>query len=180
MKIQPFTLVLTVFFQFLSLAAFAQKSAALNSLLDKNTEFIFPQTPDKISKAVNAKTVLYEDANGEKYAKWLTASGLELYSGLGKNNNINEMFFEISEGKDEIINGLPYGLSINKTTLDDAKLQFRKYGAKVQRLSADSEFPGGAKLIFRKGKHFTTLAFNDKNLLRSIRITTELVGPEVN
>lgn len=180
MKRQPFTLILAVLFQFLSFAAFAQKSAPLNSLLDKNAEFIFPQTPDKISKAVNAKTVLYEDANGEKYAKWLTNSGLELYSGLGKNNSINEMFFEIPEGKDEAVSGLPYGLTLNKTTLDDAKVQFKKNGAKVQKLGADSEFPEGTKLILKKGKHFTTLFFDSKNLLKSIRITTELVGPEVN
>ncbi|WP_336960360.1 hypothetical protein [Chryseobacterium contaminans] len=180
MKIQPFTLVLTILFQFLSLAVFGQKSEALNSLLDKNAEFIFPQTPDKISKAVNAKTVFYEDANGEKYAKWLTKSGLELYSGLGKNNSINEMFFEISEGKEEVVSGLPYDLSINKTTLALAKAQFKKYGAKVQKLGADSEFPEGEKLIFKRGKHFTTLFFDSKNLLKSIRITTELVGPEVN
>jgi hypothetical protein len=69
---------------------------------------------------------------------------------------------------------------MNKTVLEKAEVQFRKNGAKVQKLGADSEYAGGSKLIFRKGKHFTTLLFNDKNLLKSIRITTELVDPSVN
>ncbi|BAP31225.1 uncharacterized protein CHSO_2188 [Chryseobacterium sp. StRB126] len=180
MKIQPFTLVLAVLFQFLSCTAFSQKSAALNSLLDKNSEFAFPQTTDKISKALNAKAVFYEDANGEKYAKWLTKSGLELYTDLGKNNVINEMFFDIPDHKPVIVSGLPYGLIMNKTTLESAKLQFKKYDAKAQKLGAGSEFPEGTQLIFKRGKHFTTLLFDNKNLLKSIGITTELVDPAAN
>lgn len=180
MKIKPLTLALTVLFQFLSFTAFSQKTDVLNSLLDKKSEFIFPQTPDKISKALNTKTIFYEDANGEKYAKWPTRSGLELYSGLGKNNVINEVFFEVSERKTLVIGGLPYGLTMNKTTLEAAKIQFKKNGAKVQKLDAGSEFPGGSKLIFRKEKHFTTLFFDDKNLLKSLSITSEDVDPAAN
>ncbi|AZB07623.1 hypothetical protein EG344_01565 [Chryseobacterium sp. G0162] len=180
MKIKPFTLALAVLFQFLSVTAFSQKTADLNSLLDKNSGFVFPQTPDKISKALHVETVFYEDANEEKYAKWLTKSGLELYSSLGKNNVINEMFFDVSDNKDLVISGLPYGLVMNKTTLEKAKVQFKKNDAKIQKLGPDSEFPGGAKLIFKNGKHFTTLFFDDKNLLKSIRITTELVDPAAN
>ncbi|WP_347217132.1 hypothetical protein [Chryseobacterium sp.] len=180
MKINSFNLVLAVLFQFLSLTAFAQQTANLNSLLDKNAEFIFPQTPDKISKALHAETVFYEDANEEKYAKWLTKSGLELYTGLGKNNAVNEMFFEILDHKEVMISGLPYGLVLNKTTLENAKVQFKKNGAKVQKLGADSEFPEGTKLVFKKEKHFTTLFFDGKNLLKSLRITTELVDSAAN
>lgn len=180
MKIKPFTLALALFFQFLSFTAFSQKTAGLNSLLDKNTEFIFPQTPEKISKTLQIETVFYEDANEEKYAKWLTKSGVELYSSLGKDNTINEMFFEVPDHKDMVISGLPYGLVMNKTTLENAKVQFRKNEAKVQKLGNDSEFPGGAKLIFKNGKRFTTLFFDGKNLLKSIRITTELVDPAAN
>lgn len=180
MKIQPFTLALAVLFQFFSFTAFSQKTAALNTLLDKNSEFIFPQTPDKISKALHTETIFYEDANEEKYAKWSTKSGLELYSGLGKNNTVNEMFFEIPDHKEVIVGGLPYGLILNKTTLEGAKKQFRKYNADVQKLDAGSEFPEGSKLIFKKGKHFTTLLFDIKNLLKSLRITTELIDPAAN
>lgn len=180
MKIQPFTLVLTVLFQFLSFTAFAQQSAALNSLLDKNSEFIFPQTTDKISKALNTKTEFYEDANGEKYAKWLTKSGLELYTDLGENNVINEMFFDIPDDKALIVGGLPYGLTLNKTTVKGALLQFKKYDAKTQKLDAGSEFPEGTKVVFKRGKHFTTLLFDRKNLLKSIGITTELIDPAAN
>ncbi|SHL10875.1 hypothetical protein SAMN05444407_102270 [Chryseobacterium contaminans] len=180
MKITPFTLVLAVLFQFLSLTAFSQKKADLNSLLDKNTEFIFPQTPDKISKALQVQTVFYEDANEEKYAKWLTKSGLELYAGLGKNNVINEMFFEIPDDKVVIVGGLPYNLVLNKTTLEEAKVKFKKFGAKIKKLRTDSEFAGGSELIFKSGKHYLTLTFDGKNLLKILGITTDLIDPAAN
>lgn len=180
MKIQPFTLALAILFQFLSLTAFSQKTAGLNSLLDKNTEFIFPQTPNKISKALHTETIFYEDANEEKYAKWITKSGLELYSGLGKNNAINEMFFDIPDDQSQTIAGLPYNLVLNKTTLEEAMMKFKKFGAKVNKLRADSEFSGGSELIFKSGKHYSTLSFDDKNLLKSLKITTELIDAAAN
>lgn len=63
MKTKSFSFIVTVFFLALSVTAFSQKTAALNSLLDRNSEFIFPQqTTDKISKALNVKPVFYEDA----------------------------------------------------------------------------------------------------------------------
>ncbi|WP_160139600.1 hypothetical protein [Chryseobacterium sp. c4a] len=180
MKIKPFTLGLAVILQFISFTAFSQKKVDLNSLLDKNSEFIFPQTTDKISKALHTETVFYEDANEEKYAKWITEAGLGLYSGLGKNNTINEMFFEIPDGQPLIIEGLPYSLVLNKTTLEEAKAKFKKYGAKVQKLDNNSEFPGGSELIFKREKHYSTLFFDNKNLLKSLRITTELMSQAVN
>lgn len=180
MKIKPLTVALTVFLQLISFTAFSQQNADLNSLLDKNSEFIFPQTTDKISKALQTETVLYEDANEEKYAKWITKSGLGLYSGIGKDNMINEMFFEIPDGKTLIVGGLPYGLVVNKTTLGEADAKFKKFGGKVQKLSADSEFPGGSELMFKRGKHYSSLFFDDKNILKSLRITTELINPAAN
>ncbi|AZA83288.1 hypothetical protein C1637_23865 [Chryseobacterium lactis] len=180
MKIKPLTLFLTVLFQLLSVTAFSQKTADLHSLLNKNSEFIFPQTPDKISKALHAKTIFYEDANDEKYAKWITATGLELYCSLGKNNVINEMSFDVPDHKVLAIEGLPYGLVLNKTTLQQAKTTFSKYNTKTQKLGDDSEFSGGSKLVFKKGNHYTILLFDAKNLLKSIGITTELVDPAAN
>lgn len=180
MKTKSLTFILTLFFQLVSITAFSQKTAALNSLLDKNTEFIFPQTPDKISKALNTKPVFYEDANEEKYVKWPTKTGLELYCSLGKNNTVDEMFFTISDNKPVVVEGLPFGLILNKSTLQDSKTKFSKYKAKTQKLGADSEFPGGSKLIFKKGKHYATLLFDNKNLLKSLGLTTELIDPAAN
>ena len=180
MQIKPLPLILTIFFQLIGITAFSQKTAVLSSLLDKNTEFIFPQNTDRISKALNVKTVFYEDANEEKYAKWPTKTGLELYCSLGKNNAVNEMFFTISDNKPLVIEGLPFGLIMNKSTLQDSKTKFSKYNAKTQKLTADSEFPGGSKLVFKKGKHYATLLFDHKNLLKSLGITPELTDPAAN
>ncbi|REC45484.1 hypothetical protein [Chryseobacterium pennipullorum] len=180
MKIKSFTLAFTLLFQFVSVTVFSQKKANLNSLLNTHSEFIFPQTPDKISKALQVKTVFYEDANDEKYAKWLTPSGLELYCSLGKNNAVNEMFFDIPEDQSVIVGGLPFGLTMNQSTLQDANTQFAKYGAKIGKLGDDSEFSGGSKMTFKKGSHYATLLFDKKNILKFLGLSTELVDPAAN
>lgn len=180
MKMKSFTLILTLVFQLISINAFSQKSAGLNSLLNKDSEFIFPQTTDKISKVLRAETVFYEDANEEKYAKWLTPSGLELYSNLGKNNTVNEIFFDIPDNKFLIVEGLPFGLAMNKTTLQESKTKFSKHGVKVQKLGDDSEYSGGSKLTFKKGTRYATLLFDNKNLLKFVSITKELIDPAAN
>lgn len=180
MKIKQLIFTLTLLFQLLSISAFSQKTAGLNSLLNKNSEFILPQTVNTISTVLKTKTVFYEDANEEKYAKWLTKSGLELYCSLGKNNVINEMFFDIPDDKFLIVEGLPFGLAINKTTLQESKSKFSRYGAKTQTLGEDSLFSGGSKLTFKKGQNYATLLFDSKNLLKSLAITPQLINPAAN
>ncbi|SHK84069.1 hypothetical protein SAMN05443634_1048 [Chishuiella changwenlii] len=167
--------ILILFFQMMSLTAFSQKKAELNSLLDKNNEFVFPQTASKISKALNTKTVYYEDANDEKYAKWLPKSGLEVYCSIGNDDVVNEIFFDVADDKVSIIEGLPYNLALNKTTLQESKTKFKKYNAEHEKLGEDTSFSGGSKLIFKNGKYYTTLIFDNKDLLKFIGITTELV-----
>ena len=174
------TLTLNMFLLLLTFSAFSQNTAGINSLLDKNSEFIFPQTVQKIEAALNTKTVYYEDANEEKYAKWLTKSGLELYTSLGKNNAINEIFFDIPEDKPLIVAGLPFNLVMNKTTLEESKAKFNEYTVKIQRMEEGNTFPRGSKLTFKRGKHYATLTFDSNNLLRFLSLTTELVQPGVN
>jgi len=174
------TLTLNMFFLLLTLSAFSQNNAGLNSLLNKNSEFIFPQTAQKIETALNTKTIYYEDANEEKYAKWLTKSGLELYASLGKNNAINEIFFDIPDDKPLIVTGLPFDLGINKTTLEESTAKFSKYAAKKQKMEAGSTFPDGTRLTFKKGKHYATLIFDSNDLLRFLGLTTELIAAGVN
>ncbi|GAA4181181.1 MULTISPECIES: hypothetical protein [Sphingobacterium] len=174
------TLTLNMFFLLLTMSVFSQNHAGIKSLLNKDSEFIFPQTVQKIEAALNAKTVYYEDANEEKYAKWLTNSGLELYTSLGKGNTINEIFFDIPEDQALVVEGLPFNLVMNKTTLKESAAKFSKYAAKTQKMEEGSTFPGGSKLTFKKGKHYATLIFDNKNLLRFLGLTTELIGPGVN
>lgn len=178
MKIKVLTVI--VIFQLLTLAAFAQKSADLNILLNKNSEFIFPQTPEKIAAALNVKTVFYEDANEEQYAKWVSKSGLQLYCTLGKNKVINEIFFDIPDDKFLIVTGLPFNLALNKTTLQQSVVKFSSYKVKKQKLGEDSLFAGAAKLTFKKEKHYITLLFDNKNLLKSLSLTTDLIDPAAN
>lgn len=178
MKIKALTV--TVLFQLLTLVVLAQNDAGLNTLLNKKSEFIFPQTPDKISAALNVKTVFYEDANEEQYAKWLTKSGLELYCSLGENKRINEMFFDIPDDKFLIVAGLPFNLIMNKTTLQQSVIKFSSYKVSKEKLGAGSLFSGGAKLSFKKEKHYVTLLFDHKNLLKSLSITPDRIDPAAN
>ncbi len=174
------TLTLNLFFLLLGINTFAQNKAGLEALLNKNSEFVFPQTTQKIERALHTKTIYYEDANDEKYAKWLTNSGLELYAGIGKNNSINEIFFDIPDDKSLVIAGLPFNLILNKTTLKESKVKFNKYTAKTQKMDDGSTFPGGTKLTFKTGKHYATLIFDSNNLLRFLGLTTELIDPGAN
>lgn len=178
MKIKALTV--TVFFQLLTLLALAQKNADLNTLLNKNAEFILPQTPDKISSALKVKTVFYEDANEEEYAKWLTKSGLELYCSLGENKRINEMFFDIPDDKFLIVSGLPFNLTMNKTTVQQSIIKFSSYKVKKEKIGDDSSFSGGTRLSFKKDKHYVTLLFDNKNLLKYISITPYLIDAAAN
>lgn len=168
---------LILFFQLICFTGFSQKKAELNTLLNKNAEFIFPQTTSKISKALNAETINYGDANEEQYAKWFPKSGLEIYSSIGENNTINDIFFGIPDDKFLIVEGLPYQLTLNKTTLQECKLKFKKYNPTIEPIGDDSSFSGGDKLIFKNGNYYTTLLFDNKKLLKFIGITTEIVPP---
>jgi len=177
-KIKAFTL--TIFLFLFAAMAFAQNKAALKSLLNKNREFIFPQTVDKIANALDVKTVFYEDANEEKYAKWITKSGLELYSNYQDDQSVNEIFFDIPEDKFVVVEGLPFDLAINKTTLKEALSKFSRQDLKKQKLDAGSSFPGGTRLTMKTGTHFTTLLFDNKNLLKFMGLTTSLIDPAAN
>lgn len=171
---------LILFFQFLALFSFAQQNAELNTLLNKNQEFIFPQTPKKISAILGVKTVFYEDANEQPYAKWLSKSGLELYCSLKEDRTIDEMFFIIKDDRPIVVEGLPFNLVMNRTTLQQSMLKFSKYKIKKEKLDECYEYPGGTRLFFKKGDRFITLLFDSKNLLKFLSITNEIIGSAVN
>ncbi|RLJ80813.1 hypothetical protein [Pedobacter alluvionis] len=178
MKTTAFRLILL--FQIFPLFCFAQKNAGLKALLNKNAEFIFPQTPDKISAILGVKTIFYEDANEQPYAKWLTRSGLELYCSLGDDKSIEEMFFIIPEDQPIEVEGLPFNLVMNRTTPQQSTLKFSRYKIKKEKLGEDGEYPGGMKLFFKRGDRFITLLFDRKNLLKFLSITNEIIGSSVN
>lgn len=164
----------------LATTAFAQNKVDLRTMLNKNREFIFPQTVDKIAAALHVKTDFYEDANAEKYAKWITKSGLELYSNYGDDKTVNELFFDIPEDKFLVVEGLPFDLAMNKTTLKDALSKFSRHEVKQKKLDDGSAYPGGTSLTMKTGAHFTTLIFDNKNLLKFMSLTTSLIDPAVN
>lgn len=171
---------LTFLFQFLALFSFAQQNAGLKTLLDKKQEFIFPQTPEKISAILGVKTVFYEDANEEPYASWLAKSGLELYCSLKEDKSIDEMFFNIKDDRTIVVEGLPFNLVMNRTTPQQIMLKFSRYKIMKEKLDEDAEYAGGIRLFFKKGDRFITLLFDRKNLLKFLSITNEIIGPAVN
>ncbi|MFC1223347.1 hypothetical protein ACFE6N_06025 [Pedobacter sp. BG31] len=171
---------LTLFFQLLSLFSFAQQNAGLKTLLNKNQEFIFPQTPEKISAALGVKAVFYEDANDDAYAKWLTKSGLELYCNLKEDKTITEMFFIVADDQPIEVAGLPFNLVMNKTSPQESMLKFSKYKIRKEKLGEGSLYPRGLKLYFKKSDRFITLLFDSKNLLKCLSITKELIDSSVN
>ena len=116
MKTKAFTLC--ILFQLLLATAFAQKNAGLNTLLDKNAEFILPQTTDKISAALRTKAIITDNENdGERYAEWITSSGLGVYTNIGDKKTVNDIWFSIPDDRNIIISGLPFNLVLNKLNL---------------------------------------------------------------
>lgn len=180
MKLKPANVFIFATFQLFSISAFSQNKANLNSLLDKNSEFIFPQTQENISKVLQVKPVISGDANDEKYAYWHTKSGLELYCSLENDQRINEMFFDIPDDKFIVVSGLPYDLIMNKTTSQEVKSKFSKYQPKSEKLDDGSSFSGGSKLTLKKGSHYLTLFFDNKDVLKFLGITTQLIDPAAN
>lgn len=90
------------------------------------------------------------------------------------------MFFDIPEDQAIVVNGLPYNLSMNKTSSRECMLKFSEYKITKEKLGDDSLYPGGLKLRFKKGDRFITLLFDRKNLLKFLSITNEIIGSSVN
>ena len=171
-----FSLIVT--FLFLTLNAFSQGNAGLKSLLDKNSEFIFPQTVNSITQALNVKPVILKNADDEEYVEWHTRSGLVL-SCAHKPKAIQNIYFEIPDDASLIIDGLPFGLVMNKTTLKECLYKFRKYGIKDQS-KYGGRFSGGSRIYFKKGDHYATLFFDGNHLLKLLNLETNLVDPAAN
>ncbi len=88
--------------------------------------------------------------------------------------------FDIPDDKFLIIEGLPHNLTMNKTNLQESIAKFNKYGLKKEKLNDGALFSDGTKLTFKKGKHYTTLLFDNNNLLKFISLTNELIDPAAN
>ncbi|MFD2289096.1 hypothetical protein GJU39_14135 [Pedobacter petrophilus] len=175
MKTKALTLIF--FLQLLFVTTFAQKNAGLGTLLNKNAEFIFPQTPEKISVVLKVKPIFTEDASEEQNAKWITKSGLALYGTLGNNRSINEIWFDIPDDKFLIISGLPYHLTLNQTTVQEALVKFKKNKVKKTMPEMYGALEGGTELEVKIGNRYVTLFFDRKNLLKSASILLGFIDP---
>ncbi|MFW0715808.1 hypothetical protein [Pedobacter sp. N23S346] len=176
MKIKAFTLLFV--FQFIIITTFAQKSAGLGSLLNKNAEFIFPQTTEKISAALNVKAVISDnEADGERYAEWITKSGLGIYTTIENKQTVNEIWFGIPDDKFVVVSGLPYHLTLNKTTVQEALAKFSKYKVKKTKPDLYGPLEGGTKLEVKIGDRYVTLFFKKENILESVYILLSFIDP---
>ena len=176
MKIKALTLI--ILSQLLILTTYAQKDAGLGTLLNKNAEFIFPQTTDKISAALHLKAIIKDNENdGERYVEWTTPSGLGLYSRIGNGKMINEIWFDIPDDKFLIIYGLPYNLTMNKTTVQETLVRFKKYKVKKTKPEMYDSLEGGTKLEVKIGGRYVTLFYDRKNILKSFSILLGFIDP---
>jgi len=176
MKAKAFALV--ILFQLLLATTFAQKSAELGALLNKNAEFIFPQTTEKIAAVLGVKTIIRNNENdGERYAEWITPSGLGVYTNVDYKNTVKEIWFSIPDDKFLIVSGLPYNLILNKTTVQETLVKFSKYKVKKTKPNLYSTLEGGTKLEAKIGERYVTLFFDSKNVLNSIYILRSFIDP---
>lgn len=175
---KPKAFALVILFQLLLATTFAQKNAGLGTLLNKNAEFIFPQTTEKISHALNVKAVVTENENdGAQNVEWITKSGLGVYTTIGDQKAINEIWFSVPDDKFLIVSGLPYNLILNKTTVQETLAKFNKYKVKKTKPNLYGTLEGGTKLEVKIGARYVTLFFDSKNVLNSLYILRSFIDP---
>jgi hypothetical protein len=160
--------IITVLFLFFSITAIAQKDAGIKKLLDSKSEFIIPQTVQKITAAVKVKPSIKKgEVLGTEY-EWTTpAVVITTYT---DNNNVTDIFLS-PKNDTAIVSGLPYNLIFNKTEVTDCEKKFTGYSLYHKGYVDIGNGKTEYKLVYQKSDLYFYFIFNQKGLLKSISVT---------
>jgi len=160
----------------LTFKAIAQKDAGLQSLLNANSELSLPGSVKNVSQKLNSKpgiTKMPEEEGGgwgnNEYT-WNTAAGLVVTTYPDSSGAFNIIWLKAS-GK-QVLSGLPYGLVLHGTTVDECAAKF-KNGLVEKRKLNPTDYPGTTSsylLIIKKGKYYLNLSFDQSLKLEQIII----------
>lgn len=158
-----------VFFGFQSIA---QKDGGMKALLSKNGVLALPVTVKKVTEVLKVKPVVKNDETyGDEYT-WNSPGGLSFSGLVGEDKSSYAVFIEAKKG--QVLNGLPYGLVLNGSTLKACEAKFKSSIMEKQKLNP-GDYPGETSsyiLKVKNGEYYIHLAFDAELKLERITIST--------
>ncbi len=149
---------------FYSTVSYSQNEE-INNILTSKGDIKLPTSVPKLNSAFGVNPNIEEDDIHGNLYMWNLINGVVL-STIPENNNIR--WLNIKVKGNQIINGMPYGLILNKTTLESSMTQFNMYSPQKIQLYEDGK-PNGFWVKFKKGNQFIYLTFKSL-LLREILV----------
>ena len=149
--------------------AIAQKDAGIKKLLNKEAEFILPQTHQTITTTVKVKPSIKKDEVQGTVYEWSTPSGLIITS-YTVNDKVVDVFFTV-KNDNAVISGLPYQLIFNKTEVTDCEKKFASFELYTKGYVDIGNGTTEYKLVYKKDDRFIYFFFNQKGLLKGISLT---------
>jgi len=144
------------------------ESGGIQSLI-KNGNFILPTNTLIVSKNLKKDaSVESDELDGDSYI-WKLDNGILLSSIPSSSGEIS--YISIDCESKEVIGGLPYDLTFNKTTLEESQIKFKENTP--QKLPTyENGNQNGYWLKFKKDKYWVYLSFNKSSVLYSIMLAT--------
>lgn len=144
------------------------ESGGIQSLI-KNGNFILPTNTLIVSKNLKKEASIESDElHGDSYI-WKLDNGIVLSSIPSTYGDISYISIEC-ESK-EVIGGLPYDLTFNKTTLEESQIKFKENTP--QKLPTyENGNQNGYWLKFKKDNFWVYLSFSKSQVLYSIMLAT--------
>jgi hypothetical protein len=145
------------------------------SLLNEKKIISLPTTLANFEEKIGSKAnVLRNEAcENDEYYSWTFSNGINLIYYKLKNQN---QAYSLSYFGDDVIDGLPLDLSFKKSSLQECKIKYAKYGAKSHQESETdpntNETHTYSIVDFKSGQYFVTLGFYDNKYLSSIQLST--------
>ncbi|AOM75939.1 hypothetical protein BFS30_01380 [Pedobacter steynii] len=165
-------IILSAFLLLLTFNCIAQKDAGIKALLSKNGELSLPVQVKTLNKELKVKPVVTsDDTYGDEYT-WNTPEGLS-FSGLVSADKTSSVIF-LKAAKGKVLGGLPYGLTLNGSTLKDCESKFKTNILEKQKLNPVDN-PGETSsfiLKVKKGIYYIHLAFDAQLKLEQITLAT--------
>jgi hypothetical protein len=153
----------------LSMPIFAQVDAGLKGLLSPGGDIKFPMSIKETSKKLNCKAIIIADSIMGDDCQWELKSGILLATQQDFDNTFN--FLNITSDSNKEIAGLPYGLVLRKSTLGECVNKFKAYKPKKTKLTSIEDKSTSYNLLFKKGKVYVLLSFDNKNKLSEMRVS---------
>jgi len=167
-----YKVVLSCLFVLFTFQSMAQKDGRMKPLLSKNGILVLPVTVKKVTEVLKVKPVIKNDEMyGDEYT-WNSPGGLSFTGLVGEDKTSYTIFIEAKKG--QVLNGLPYHLVLNGSTLKECEAKFKSNILEKQKINPNDN-PGETSSFILKvkdGEYYIHLAFDAKLKLEQMTIST--------